>query len=58
MRTTGFKLCVQSAAFALALCGATQAGDRAKGAVSRQSIEGKVEYCLICHGASGQGFRG
>ncbi len=58
MRTTGFKLGVRSAAFALALCGMSHAADRGKGPVSRQSIESKIEYCLICHGTSGQGFRG
>jgi cytochrome c553 len=58
MRTTGFKLVVQSTVFALALCGVTEAAGRGKGAAGRHSIEAKVEYCLTCHGASGQGFRG
>jgi cytochrome c553 len=49
---------MQSAVVALALSGAAQAGDGAKGPAGRHSLEAKIEYCLTCHGVSGQGYRG
>jgi cytochrome c553 len=43
-------------AFAFAVTGRT--GDAATVVASRHGVDGKLEYCLECHGASGQGYHG
>jgi cytochrome c553 len=40
----------------IAFAAASQAGSRDHGAGS-EGLQGKIEYCTYCHGASGQGYR-
>jgi cytochrome c553 len=58
MRVIESRFALAAAVFVLALGGTGQASERGGRAVAKASVEGKAEYCLICHGASGQGFRG
>ena len=42
---------------AVTLAGATRAANDAA-TVSSQELQGKLQYCEVCHGVSAQGFRG
>jgi cytochrome c553 len=50
------KVIRQAAILVIAFTAAGRAEDR--GAVSKQDLQAKIEYCKTCHGLSGQGFRG
>jgi len=58
MRVVVLKSCLQSAIVVLALSGIGHAEERSKGAVPKQVIEDKFNYCQTCHGVAAQGFRG
>jgi cytochrome c553 len=38
--------------------GALRAEEKATTSLSPQALQAKIEYCSICHGMSGQGYRG
>jgi cytochrome c553 len=50
------KVIRQAAILVIVFTAASRAEDR--GAVSKQDLQAKIEYCKTCHGLSGQGFRG
>ena len=51
MKVIGLRLAVQTAVLAIVFCAPARADDRG-------SVQAKLEYCKICHGMSGQGYRG
>ena len=51
------QLALQSAIVAMAFATAAHA-EASKTEVSKQELQAKMAYCQVCHGASGQGFRG
>ena len=51
MKVIGLRLVLQTAVLAIVFCAAARADDRG-------SVQAKLEYCKICHGMSGQGYRG
>ena len=51
MKVIGLRLAAQAAILAIVFCAAARADDRG-------SVQAKLEYCKICHGLSGQGYRG
>ena len=54
----GSRLVLSSAILATVLVAAARADDTKPAAVSKQELQAKLAYCEVCHGASGQGFRG
>ena len=53
----GVQLALGSAIVAMAFATAAYA-EASKTEVSKQELQAKMAYCQVCHGASGQGFRG
>jgi cytochrome c553 len=51
MKVMSLSLLVQAAILAIAFSAAARADDKG-------SVQAKLEYCKICHGLSGQGYRG
>jgi len=51
MKVIGLRLVLQTAVLAIVFCAPARADDRG-------SVQAKLEYCKICHGMSGQGYRG
>jgi cytochrome c553 len=51
MKVIGLRVAVQAAILAIVFGAAARADDRG-------SVQAKLEYCKICHGLSGQGYRG
>jgi cytochrome c553 len=51
------RLALQSAIVATLFVTATRAEDT-KAEVPKQELQAKMAYCQVCHGPSGQGFRG
>ena len=56
MRIISAQLALQSALLAILFSAATHAEVTA--AISKKTIQAKIEYCKTCHGLSGQGYRG
>ena len=56
-KSVGVQLALQSAIVAMAFATAAHA-EASKTEVSKQELQAKMAYCQVCHGASGQGFRG
>jgi cytochrome c553 len=57
VKVVGLQLLLLSAIPAIAF--ATAAGAKeADTTISKQAVEAKINYCKVCHGASGQGFQG
>ncbi len=54
----GSHLVFTSALLATVLVAASRAEDTKSAAVPKQELQAKLAYCQVCHGASGQGFRG
>ena len=48
---------VLAAILAIAYSGTSNAGARAAQKNTRGNLQGKIEYCTYCHGASGQGYQ-
>lgn len=57
-RNAGFKLALPPVILATLLVAASHAEDTKGAAVPKQELQAKLAYCQVCHGASGQGFRG
>jgi len=51
MKVIGLRLAARAAILAIVFGAAARADDRG-------SVQAKLEYCKICHGMSGQGYRG
>jgi len=51
MKVISLRLALQAAILAIVFCAPARADDRG-------SVQAKLEYCKICHGLSGQGYRG
>jgi cytochrome c553 len=45
-------------AIVLSLAGGASGGDRDRDRGARPHAQGKIEYCMDCHGMSGQGYHG
>jgi cytochrome c553 len=58
MKVISLRLALQTALLATVFVAAGQAQDRGRGDPSKQSLHAKIEYCITCHGLSGQGYRG
>ncbi len=56
-KSVALQLALQSAIVATLFVTATRAEDT-KAEVPKQELQAKMAYCQVCHGASGQGFRG
>lgn len=56
MKGIGVRLALQ-AILAVALCAAGRA-DGADRGYAKGTLHAKIEYCTLCHGLSGQGYRG
>ena len=56
-QSVGLQLALQSAIVATVFATAAHAEDT-KAEVPKQELQAKMAYCQVCHGASGQGFRG
>jgi cytochrome c553 len=57
MKNVGIRLALQSAIAATVFATAAFAEDT-KAEVPKQELQAKMAYCQVCHGSSGQGFRG
>lgn len=55
---TGLRSASALAILATALVAAGRAEDKNAASVPKQELQAKMAYCQVCHGASGQGFRG
>jgi cytochrome c553 len=58
MMAFGKRLALVGAALAIAWSGAAAADDFDIGKASDSALRSKIEYCKMCHGENGQGFRG
>ena len=60
MKVISLRLALQTTVFAFVASagGAEGAGAGSIVASGRGSVEAKIEYCMDCHGPSGQGYRG
>jgi len=58
MMAFGKRLALVGAALAIAWSGAAAADDTAVAKLSDGALRSKIEYCKMCHGENGQGFRG
>jgi cytochrome c553 len=52
------QLALQTALLAIVLSAAGRAEDTDKADLSGRALQAKIEYCKMCHGLSGQGYRG
>jgi cytochrome c553 len=58
MKVVTAKLALSAAILAMGLPNAVLAEAAAPSGVSAKVLKDKIEYCSICHGTSGQGYRG
>jgi cytochrome c553 len=58
MKITSSKLVVLTAILMIAFSSACRAGDASRVDISKGTLQAKIEYCTLCHGVSGQGYRG
>ena len=60
MKLISLRLALQTTVFAVVACcgGADSAGADPTLSLGRGNAEAKIEYCMDCHGPSGQGYRG
>ncbi len=58
VKVIGLQLALPSAILATVLIAAGRAEDSNTTAVPKQDLRAKLAYCQVCHGSSGQGFRG
>lgn len=58
IRAVGLQMALPAAILATLLVVASRAEDTKAAAVPKQELQAKMAYCQVCHGASGQGFRG
>ena len=56
-KVSSLKLALQAIILTIVFATPGRADDTAAAAVSKQELQGKIEYCQTCHGPSGQGFR-
>jgi cytochrome c553 len=58
MKVISLRLVLQTSVFAVVVAAADSSDGAGTAASSRRDIQGKIEYCMDCHGQSGQGYRG
>ncbi|MGO9545194.1 MAG: c-type cytochrome [Rhodomicrobium sp.] len=58
MRVVSVAVAFQAAILAFAFSGAAHASDFGRHAYSKGRHPSKIQYCMGCHGTSGQGYRG
>jgi cytochrome c553 len=58
MRVTGWGWTSKTAVLAIILAVAGGTEEPGAAAVSQHDLQAKLQYCMTCHGLSGQGFRG
>jgi cytochrome c553 len=58
MKIASLRLALPTAILAIVFAAAGRAEDANNGAVSKQALQAKIDYCKTCHGLSGQGYRG
>jgi cytochrome c553 len=58
MKVISLRLVLQTTVFAVVVAAADSSDGAGTAASSRRDVQGKIEYCMDCHGPSGQGYRG
>ena len=58
MKVVRLQLGLSVAILAIAFSGVVRADGRGAAALSRGSLQAKIQYCSDCHGSSGRGYRG
>jgi cytochrome c553 len=58
MKVLSLQVAAPAVVLAILFSGASRAEDASRAAVSKPSLQAKIQYCTTCHGLSGQGYRG
>jgi cytochrome c553 len=58
MKVHTSKLAVVTAILTIFFSATSRAGDADRTESSKGALQAKIEYCTMCHGSSGQGYRG
>jgi cytochrome c553 len=58
MKVSNKRLFLLTTILAIVFSAAGRAEDADRAGASKQSVQAKIEYCITCHGSSGQGYHG